>query len=238
MKTRMFSLLMIALLLCNTNTMNAQTLNKKLKKYTSTVVTAYDQVNDERKARLEEIGDFLVNKIEEDGRANVIVICTHNSRRSHIAQAWLQTAAVYYGIKGIQVFSGGLEGTAFHPNAVAALERAGFKASSVQSGANPVYSLSNGSGAYLMYSKKYTDRQNPQEGFGALMVCADADKSCPIVQGAEARFSLPFEDPRYYDNTPSQDLKYDETVRLIAHEMFYLAYYVKTQTNLKLEAGK
>ncbi len=121
---------------------------------------------------------------------------------------------------------------------MAALERAGFNATGVQSGDNPVYTLSNGSASYIMYSKKYTDRQNPQKDFGAIMVCSDADKSCPIVQGAEARFSLPFEDPRYYDNTPSQDTKYDETVRLIAREMFYLVDYVKIQTNLKLEANK
>lgn len=238
MKTRMFSLLLIVLLLCNTNAIKAQELSKKLKQYINAVVTEFDQVNDERIAKLEEIGDFLIKEIEEDDQVDVIVICTHNSRRSHISQAWLQTAAVYYGIKGIQVFSGGLELTAFHPNAVAALERAGFNASGVKSGDNPVYTLSNGSASYIMYSKKYTDRQNPQEDFGAIMVCSDADKSCPLVQGADERFSLPFDDPRYYDNTPSQDIKYDETVRLIAREMFYLASYVKTQTNLKLEANK
>lgn len=238
MKTKMFSLLMIVLLLCNTNTIKAQELNKKLKKYTNKVVTEFDQIAEDRKASLKEIGDFMLKEIDEDGQSSLIIICTHNSRRSHISQAWLQTAAVYYGIDGIQVFSGGLEGTAFHLNAIAALERAGFNVTGVQREDNPVYTLSNGNTTHIMYSKKYTDTQNPQKDFVAIMVCSDADKSCPIVQGADARFSLPFEDPRYYDDTPSQDMKYDETVRLIAREMFYLADYVKFQTNLKLEANK
>lgn len=238
MKNRMPSFLTIVLLLCSINTIEAQGLGKKLRKYTNVVVTEFDQVAEDRKADLREIGDFILKGLEEDGQANILVVCTHNSRRSHIAQAWLQTAALYYGIDGVQAFSGGLEATAFHANAVAALERAGFNATGVQSGDNPFYTLSNGDASYIMYSKKYTDRQNPQEDFGAVMVCSDADKSCPVVKGADARFSLPFEDPRYYDKTPSQDMKYDETVRLIAREMFYLANYVKTQTNLKLEATK
>ncbi|MEO1053973.1 MAG: protein-tyrosine-phosphatase [Bacteroidota bacterium] len=238
MKTRIFSLVIIVLLLCNIDEVAAQGFSKKLKKYIDVVVTEFDQVDEDRKANLKEIGDFLLKEIEEDGRTDVIIICTHNSRRSHISQAWLQTAAVYYGIDGVQVFSGGLEETAFHPNALAALERAGFNISGVQSKGNPVYTLSNGTATYVMYSKKYTDGQNPQKDFAAIMVCSEADKSCPTVQGADARFSLPFEDPRYYDNTPSQEMKYNETVRLIAREMFYLVDYLKTQMNLKLETKK
>lgn len=89
-----------------------------------------------------------------------------------------------------------------------------------------------------MYSKKYTDSQNPQSDFGAIMVCSDADKSCPLVEGADARFSLPYDDPRYYDNSPSQELKYDETVREIAREMFYLVDQVKNKMILVSEAKK
>ncbi len=238
MKSKIFSLSIIVLLLCNTNTINAQDLSKKLRKYTSNVVTEFDQIEEDRQASLRELGDFILNEIEEDGQSDIIIICTHNSRRSHISQIWLQTAAIYYGIDGIQVFSGGLETTAFHPNAIAALERAGFNVMGAKIGDNPAYTASNGVGSYIMYSKKYTDRINPKEDFGAIMVCSDADNSCPIVEGADDRFSLPFDDPRYYDNTPSQDMKYDETVRLIAREMFYLADYIKKQKNLTLEADK
>lgn len=239
MKTRTSMTLTIVLLLFSIETIIAQNnFNRKLKRYAAMTISESDQIDDERKTILKEIGDFLLKETREDGKADIIFICTQNSRRSQIAQVWLQTAMTYYGINGAQVFSGGLEGTAFHPNAVTALERAGFNATGVRSGDNLVYTLSNGTASDIMYSKKYTDRQNPQKDFVAIMVCSDADKSCPIVKGADARFSFPYDDPRYYDDTPSQDIKYDETVRLIAREMFYLANYVKTQNNLKLEANK
>ncbi|UZR98936.1 protein-tyrosine-phosphatase [Chondrinema litorale] len=238
MKIKMLFSIIFVLLLNMSNTIQAQNFNNKLKKYTNQVVKEFHLIDESRRTDLKEIGDFLLNDIQEDGKTNVIIICTHNSRRSHISQLWLQTAAIYYGINGIQVFSGGLEATAFHPNAVDALDRVGFTTSSVRSGGNPVYTLSNGISSYILYSKKYTDHQNPQKDFTAIMVCSDADKSCPIVQGADERFSLPFEDPRYYDDTPSQNTKYDETVRLIAREMFYLADYIKDKINIKLETKK
>ena len=232
-----FSSLILVLVLV-TSTATAQKMTKKLRSYTEKVASELDQVSEERKETLSEIGDFILAELQEDEKADVIIICTHNSRRSHIAQLWLQTAAEYYGVKGINVFSGGLEATAFHPNAMESLERAGFNISGVQSGDNPVYTASNGVVNSIMYSKKYTDTQNPQSDFGAIMVCSDADKSCPIVEGADARFSLPYEDPRYYDGTPSVKQKYDDTVREIAREMFYLADYLKSKLILQAEAKK
>lgn len=238
MKTTKYFISLMLLLVMITSVATAQKMTKQLRAYTKKVATELDQVSPERKETLTEIGDFLLSELKEDDKADIIIICTHNSRRSHISQLWLQTAAEYYGIKGINVFSGGLEATAFHPNAIAALERAGFNISGVQSGDNPVYTASNGITNSIMYSKKYTDTQNPQADFGAIMVCSDADKSCPMVEGADDRFALPFDDPRYYDNTPSVNQKYDETVREIAREMFFLADYVKSKLILKAEAKK
>lgn len=229
---------LMLLLVMITSVATAQKLTKQLRAYTKKVATELDQVSPGRQETLTEIGDFLLKELKEDNKADIIIICTHNSRRSHISQLWLQTAAEYYGIKGINVFSGGLEATAFHPNAIAALERAGFNISGVQSGDNPVYTASNGITNSIMYSKKYTDTQNPQADFGAIMVCSDADKSCPMVEGADDRFALPYDDPRYYEDTPSVNQKYDETVREIAREMFFLADYVKSKLILKAEAKK
>jgi arsenate reductase (thioredoxin) len=52
------------------------------------------------------------------------------------------------------------------------------------------------------FSKRYDDPSNPQEGFAALMVCDEADAGCPAVRGASLRLSLPFADPKVYDDTP------------------------------------
>lgn len=215
---------------------NAQKLDKDLIRYCQNLTTAMDEISNERKATLREIGDYLASELKNDNAANLVIICTHNSRRSHIAQLWVQTAATYYGIKGINTFSGGLEVTAFNPNAIAALKRAGYAISNVQVSDNPVYTVSDGVNKTISYSKKYSDRQNPREDFGAVMVCSEADESCPLVAGASERFSLPYEDPRYYDGTASQDVKYDETVREIALEMLFLVDYAKKKQIVQLEA--
>jgi uncharacterized protein (UPF0218 family) len=87
---------------------NAQKLDKDLIRYCQNLTTAMDEISDERKETLREIGDYLASELKKDNAANLVIICTHNSRRSHIAQLWLQTSATYYGIKGINTFSGGL----------------------------------------------------------------------------------------------------------------------------------
>jgi arsenate reductase (thioredoxin) len=217
---------------------DAQKLDKDLVRYCQNLTAAMDEISKERKETLREIGDYLAGELTNDSKANLIIVCTHNSRRSHIAQLWLQTSATYYGISGINAFSGGLEVTAFNSNAIDALKRAGFAISNVQVSDNPVYTVSDGVNKTISYSKKYNDRQNPSEDFGAVMVCSDADQSCPLVAGASDRFSLPYDDPRYYDGTASQDVKYDETVREIALEMLFLVDYAKKKQIAQIEAAR
>lgn len=74
-------------------------------------------------------------------KAELIFICTHNSRRSHIAQVWAQTAATYYNVPNVVAYSGGTEATAFNPRAVKAMEEAGFKITKTTEGTNPVYEV-------------------------------------------------------------------------------------------------
>ncbi|RME96097.1 MAG: hypothetical protein D6772_12365 [Bacteroidetes bacterium] len=73
----------------------------------------FDQIPVERKAVLEELGDYIYEKSTGGETAKLTVICTHNSRRSHMGQLWLAAAAAYYGIEGIATYSGGTEATAF-----------------------------------------------------------------------------------------------------------------------------
>lgn len=67
-----------------------------------------DQFSVERKEALSEIADFITAELKEANKTDVLIICTHNSRRSHMAQLWLQTVNEYYGVKNINAFSGGL----------------------------------------------------------------------------------------------------------------------------------
>ena len=80
-----------------------------------------------RQKILRGIAEYISHKHEKSEVAELVFICTHNSRRSHFAQIWAAVAAHYQGIQNILTFSGGTEVTAFHPNAIAALERAGLQ---------------------------------------------------------------------------------------------------------------
>lgn len=202
-------------------------MNPKLTQYCNTLPAEFENISAERKASLEEIGDYILQK--QGDSVNLIFICTHNSRRSHFGQIWAFTAAQYYGLKNIETFSGGTEATAFHPNAVAALERAGFHFTKQGSDENPKYLafMSNDESESLMFSKKYDDAQNPSENFCAIMVCTQADEACPFIPGAETRFSLPYDDPKAFDQTPAESQKYDERCREIARDIFYLMEYVR-----------
>jgi arsenate reductase (thioredoxin) len=78
--------------------------------------------------------------------------------------------------------------------------------------ANPRYRIRWGSSGLeaIEFSKRYTDPSNPQEGFAAIMVCGEADAACPFVKGAAARISMPYLDPKIYDNSTYESIKYAE----------------------------
>ena len=158
----------------------AQKFNKNLQEYSISLEDDFNSIEDSRKEKLEDIANYIVQSKSSQGDSKVLFVCTHNSRRSHFAQMWLQTAAYFYGVDGILTYSGGTEATAANERAMDALERAGFSiSSSKRSDDNHVYVVSQGTGfgTNLLFSKVYGDRQNPQKEFGAVMVCSDADKS-------------------------------------------------------------
>ncbi|MCB0522590.1 MAG: protein-tyrosine-phosphatase [Lewinellaceae bacterium] len=213
---------------------------EKLMAYCSTLEGEVDQIPEARKEQLDELGDFIYEKKKAGGKPSITVICTHNSRRSHMGQLWLEAAAGYYGIDDLLTASGGTEATAFNPRAVTALKKAGFKFDKNGSSDNPVYEASLGADYphILMFSKKYDHRNNPTSGFAAVMVCSEADASCPFVPGADARFSIPYEDPKNFDGTPSEEIAYDERCRQIAREMFYAVKHAKNRLVVGMEKAK
>ena len=79
----------------------------------------------------------------------------------------------------------------------------------------------------MAFSKLYTHVENPQKEYGAVLTCSSADASCPIVQGADARFKLPYEDPKLSDGTPQQNEVYLERSKQIGIEMLYIFSKVK-----------
>jgi arsenate reductase len=181
-------------------------------------------IQEGHKAALDKIAAYIRDKQQKKEKCELVFICTHNSRRSHLAQIWAQTAAIHYGLENIVTYSGGTEATAFNPRAVAAIERAGFKVEKPDDSKNPHYKVLFLDNAASMecFSKKYSDSPNPQKGFMAVMVCDNADEACPVVAGAEARVALPFIDPKKSDGKPEESATYDERSMQIGAEMFYL----------------
>ncbi|MBK8506991.1 MAG: protein-tyrosine-phosphatase [Saprospiraceae bacterium] len=178
---------------------------------------------------IRKIARFIEDKIHKSETTNLLFVCTHNSRRSHLGQVWASVAAHYFGIsRYIRTFSGGTEITAFNPRAVAALRRTGFKIED-QVGENPNYkvSFSEDQERLECYSKKFDDVSIPVDNLVAIMTCSEADQDCPYIPGVDLRIPLHYEDPKLADGTPEEAARYDERCMQIAGEMFYLMRLVK-----------
>lgn len=191
-------------------------MNKNLQHYINSI--AGSEITNERKSVLDQIATYVATT----PAPKLNFICTHNSRRSHLSQIWAQTMADKFGIAA-ETFSGGTEATAFNPNAVAALERAGFEIEK-EGDNNPRYIVRHSSNKTPMiaFSKKYEEEPNPSKGFAAVMTCSEADDGCPVVFGSDVRIKLFYEDPKIADGTPEESAKYDERCKQIAAEMYYV----------------
>jgi arsenate reductase (thioredoxin) len=173
---------------------------------------------------LDAIAASIDAQLETGKQAQLTFICTHNSRRSHMSQIWAQTAAYYFGLDKVQSFSGGTQATACNCRTVAAMRRVGFAVEDATTGDNPIYLVryAGDRPPIRAYSKLYNADGNPKRGFIALMTCSVADKTCPIVEGAIARYPIHYADPRLCDDTPAETTAYNERCREIAREMFYI----------------
>jgi hypothetical protein len=208
--------------------MKIEELFPKLSTYCNSLSTEFNLIPEERKAELKGIANFIVEQRKEHKPANLLFVCTSNSRRSHMAQVWSQIATYYYNIDSVFTFSGGTEQTRVNINAIDALIRTGIEIYSNNQGENPLryIRVSNKINPWVIFSKKYTDAINPKNNFAAVMVCSEADKACPFVEGAELRIGLPYQDPKEFDNSPLKEVKYDERCRQIAREMFYIMDFI------------
>ena len=191
----------------------------------------FDRIPFQRKQDLALLADYFQKKFAVGETPRAVVICTHNSRRSHFGQIWLAVAADYFGLPSVETFSGGTEATAFNQRAVASLRRIGFEITSENDEtANPTYLLKWKSDMtpYAAFSKKYDDPENPSKAFAAIPVCSEADAGCPVIFGADFRLALPYDDPKAFDGTDIEAEKYDERAAQIGREMLYCMSLVKT----------
>lgn len=190
----------------------------------------FESISDERKIVLQPLVDFIQEKVNNGQEIRLNLICTHNSRRSHLSQVWAQTAAAYHGIKNVFSYSGGTEATAMFPMVTKTLVKQGFQIQTIAEGNNPVYAIKYSENAHpvIGFSKTFDDDFNPQSEFAAILTCSSADQGCPFIAGAEKRIPITFEDPKAFDNTPQQAEKYEERSVQIATEMCYVFSLIKS----------
>lgn len=120
---------------------------------------AKGRIDEGRELVLKRIASDIAVRLKErsttgsQSSLNLNFICTHNSRRSHLAAVSAAVAARCYGLPGdaVETFSAGTVATAVYPSAVASMKRAGFvvtiESEDVGGNAkkmNPLYAVSFG----------------------------------------------------------------------------------------------
>jgi protein-tyrosine-phosphatase len=201
----------------------------QLQIYIEASLRMFEQITDRRRSRLDVLTRYVEQCVAAEARARLTFICTHNSRRSQMAQIWAQTAAAWFRIPKVETYSGGTETTAFEPRAVAAMKRAGFRITATDESSNTVYRVQFDRDAPTMeaYSKVFSEDPNPTSKFCAVMTCASADRNCPLVPGVDLRVAIPYDDPKESDGTDQETAAYDERCRQISFEMLHLFSRVK-----------
>jgi arsenate reductase len=140
----------------------------------------------------------------------VLILCTGNSCRSHLAEAILRQAAGDI----IEVASAGSKPAGFvHPIAIEVLKEIGLDASA-------------------HHSKHLSDFLN-QPVHTVITVCGNADQVCPIFPGQVQRFHWGFDDPAHVTGTPDEVRAVFRRVRDEIRTTFE-AYAVRLKASLAL----
>jgi arsenate reductase (thioredoxin) len=197
-----------------------------LEQYVAEVTKSASSLSSDRRALLDE----AVVKIEacrrQHGCAELLFVCTHNSRRSQLAEVWATKFIELAKLKKLEAYSCGTEVTACNPRTIAALERVGFRFESEKAASNPRYVLKTDEPsrqeARALYSKTLWDESLPKQAVISMMCCDQADQNCPNIPGALSRVALNYVDPKVSDDTPQEAAVYDARCRQIAVEMAYL----------------
>jgi len=198
-------------------------LGESLVEHLEYLATTLDMIDPAHQAGGNELVDWIVEHHRPGQPLQGICVCTGNSRRSVLMAVTANLAAAYTGLPEVRFTSGGTHPSACNERTVrtlreigVAIEPTGREAPQGSEGTpNPIYRIRWGRGEgsafeMLEFSKRYDDPSNPRSDFVALMVCSEADASCPTVKGASERISMPYLDPKLYDGSRFEARKYAE----------------------------
>lgn len=216
-------------------------MNAKTRLHCDLLTTQFDLIEEQHRGRAAELVSWIVQNYQTGQPLGIIIICTGNTRRSMLGATMGNLAANYYGLTNVHFFSGGTEPDAINPRTIATLKDIGIEIEATGSEAprgkpntpNPIYRVKWGTGLESReFSKKYTDPQNPQSGFAAILVCSEADSACPQVTGARVRIPVPFLDPKSFDGAAFESGKYAERRDDIGRFMLNVMMQARRQLNL------
>lgn len=122
---------------------------------------------------------------------NVLFLCTGNSARSQMAEAFLRVM----GGSDFQVFSAGMQPKGMHPLTVKVMEEIGYDLSGHR-------------------SKGFQEFLGKQHFHYLITVCDDAEENCPRVwPGVHQRLHWSFEDPAAFEGQENEKLAKFRLVR-------------------------
>ncbi len=105
----------------------------------------------------------------------VLILCTHNSARSQMAEAWTRHLAQQAGV-ALEVHSAGSEATLVKPGALAVMAEVGLSLEAHR-------------------SKTMEELPDPWNFGYVITVCDSADARCPVYPARTVRRHYPFLDP-------------------------------------------
>ena len=120
----------------------------------------------------------------------VLILCTGNSCRSHMAEGILRSLAG----DSLEVCSAGSHPAGYvHPMAIAALAEAGLDISG--------------------HHSKHLDEFLGKDVETVITVCGKADQVCPMFPGQVNRHHFPFDDPAHAEGTEEEQMAVFRRVR-------------------------
>jgi len=123
-------------------------------------------------------------------KPRVLILCTGNSCRSHMAEGILRAAAG----EVVEVHSAGSNPAGYvHPKAIAALAEIGLDIS----------------GHASKHMNEFLDRDIDT----VITVCGNADQACPVFPGQVHRYHWPFDDPAHAEGTEEEVMEEFRRVR-------------------------
>jgi len=123
-------------------------------------------------------------------KIRVLFLCTGNTARSQMAEAWLR----HYAGERFEVYSAGLEPSLVNPLTIQVMQEVGVD-------------------MVAAYSKGLTEFAGKLH-FGYLItVCSNAEEKCPIFPGMGVRLHWPFDDPAAFTGSEQEKLEEFKRVR-------------------------